>query len=149
MSTSDVFAIKKQIKDLSRMQNLKIEDFAPQEGIAYKLADSFGDDLNSTQLRKFFATIKNTYLQARRKSRDSNSTNLSVDIRSQLLLMLPTLAYAKARKLLPDDFYEIVRFCLSQERLQDFNDLERVSQFMEAIVAYHKYIGANKKSKNG
>jgi len=135
-----VLQIKTKIKELDRIKDLKVEDFATEEGWAYILVNEFGDKLKSTQLRKFFAGIKNAHLQAKKTTNWQANQPLLPEVRSKLLLMMPTLAYAKARKLVPGDFYEIVRDCLSQNRLKDNGDLEKLSQFMEAIVAYHKFV---------
>lgn len=134
MPATNVYGIKVEISKLSHMRDLPIERFTTEEGYAAIMAREFDKKLKATQLRKFFGLIKAAYRQSRLK----HQVELEPALRAKLMLVMPTLAYAKARNLIPVDFYEILRDCMSTTRLQNAEDLERLSQFMEALVAYHK-----------
>ena len=59
--------------------------------------------------------------------------------RTQLVKFMPTLAYSTGRGLLPQDFYEILKLSLGPERLKSKGDFLRAADFIEAVLAYHKY----------
>ena len=89
-----------------------------------KILASYEIGLKATQLRRFYEAM----LAIRGKKSAS------------LMILKPQLAYAKARasrELTP--FFVVVNPLL--ERVRDSEDFNCLVQFIEAIVAYHKYHG--------
>lgn len=124
-------SVKAHIKSLERMKELDPKLFAEEGGMADCLAKEFGKDkLKATQLRKVFHALKSIRRNMRRQTQFD---------RSQLLPIMPVLAYSTGRGNLPKEFYDILRLCLGQERLQDQEDFIRTVEFVEAVMAYHKY----------
>lgn len=89
-----------------------------------KILASYEIGLKTAQLRRFYEAM----LAIRGKKSAS------------LMILKPQLAYAKARasrELTP--FFVVVNPLM--ERVHDSEDFNRLVQFIEAIVAYHKYHG--------
>lgn len=131
-----VAEIKEHIKKLSSMNALKPEDYCEEEGLAHSLvqAKGFGkDDLKVTQLRKVFSELQKIH---RKVEREDEAANFD---RSQILPLLPVLAFARGRKLIPADFYELMRMSLGADKLKTNADFLRLYDFFRAIIAYHKY----------
>ena len=115
------------------MSAMPIEAFA-EEG---KLADQFvsalrrGKNINATQLRKFFHAIKNIQRQVQ-KGEEFH--------RGDIARMMPMLAYAVGRnELIPRDFYDLMKLCFGAEKCQTKEDFLRAADFLEAVMAYHKF----------
>ena len=77
---------------------LPIEEFAEPERLADELADEFLTTLKPTQLRKVFHAIKAI---ERRFKREEESRKLKSEERADIRLLVPELAYARARDLIP------------------------------------------------
>jgi CRISPR-associated protein Csm2 len=132
MSQWNADSVKSHIEGLARMKDLELALFTEEGGMADCLAEEFGKSrkLKATQLRRVFHTLKNV--------RRGMGPGSQFD-RSALLPIMPVLAYAAGRELLPPEFYHILRLCLGQQRLQNAEDFIRTVDFVEAIMAYHKY----------
>ncbi len=135
--------VKRKIQGLARMGELKPEDFTLEDGLADSLAVEFGNDLKPTQLRKVFSEIKRIRRRVEREARTEDTRKEPFD-RTQLVKLMPTLAYSTGRGLLPSDFYDILKLSLGPERLQSKGDFLRTADFIEAVLAYHKYRGKDK-----
>lgn len=138
---SDISKIINQIKSLKHLAELNVEDIAKEKGIADRLASDrrFRGDLKTTQLRKFFDNIVNN--QEKLKSSGWES------VESDFYMIRPNLAYAKGRKLIPDDFFQLVSACLEKVNPQGSTEeqikmnYDRFVELMQALVAYIKYYG--------
>ncbi len=111
------------------------ERFAPADGIADRLAREFGKDLNTTQLRKVFNRIK---AMDRRLKSYGDEDELGGEIRGEISLLIPELAYAAGRGTIPDGFYSLMKLLLDRNRLRTVGDFRRLVQFLTALLAYHK-----------
>jgi CRISPR-associated protein Csm2 len=54
-------------------------------------------------------------------------------------MMMPMLAYAKGRKLIPQSFYDLMKICFGAEKCKTVEDFNQAVSFLEAILAYQKY----------
>ena len=125
--------IKNHIQKLRSMSDLKPEDFAEEDGLADSLVQELKRlrrDLKPTQMRKVFHAIKDMRRKVERQQEFD---------RTELALIMPMLAYAVGRDLLPRDFYDVLKLCLGSERLRSREDFLRAADFIEAVMAYHKY----------
>jgi CRISPR-associated protein Csm2 len=126
--------VKQRIEKLGSMSELPEEDFCEEDGLADSLAQRFKkDELKATQLRKVFRELKAIQRGIKRESLGDPFD------RRKVVGMMPTLAYASGRGLIPKDFYDIIKMCLSPQRLQTNEDFLRVDDFVTAILAYHKF----------
>lgn len=132
------------VSELSRPGTLSTllcpEQFAEPGKLADQLAKAYIRDrsaeLKPTQLRKVFHALKE---KERKLKAKKDSEELGSEDKSDLYLVAPELAYARGRGLIPQDFYELMRVCLSSEKLQTVLDFRRLIQFITAILGYHKY----------
>lgn len=131
--------IKSKISNLHTMQDLLPKDFADEGGLADELADSFREgELKATQLRKIFHALKEIERDVKREVRGGHKKETDSFEASKLLLLMPDLAYAKGRRLIPDEFYDILQLVL-RKKVRTYADFERAMQFIEAVMAYHKF----------
>jgi CRISPR-associated protein Csm2 len=122
-----------KLKSLGRMADLNPTDFAEEGGYADTLAQEFGRDLKSSQLRKVFGALKQVDIQGKRDPLDKPLA------RSEINRLIPELAYAFGRKLVPKGFYDLMKMCLSQTKMQTVGDFRRLMEFLTALLAYHKF----------
>lgn len=131
---TNVQAVIQRIKDLKRMSDLQVEEFALEGGLADQVVQAVGSaELKPTQLRKVFHTLKNIQQQVKGKEPGDRFDP------AQLLTLMPVLAYSVGRQLIPRDFYNLLKEVFSPQRLQTNADFLRAFDFVEAILAYHKY----------
>jgi CRISPR-associated protein Csm2 len=136
-------SIIEKLNKLPSMSALKREEYSDEGGYADQVVRAFGetekgqvkkenirDALKSTQLRKVFHALKKVQLSVKK-------TNTFQ--RSQILKIVPELAYATGRDLLPREFYDLLKVCLSANKLKTKDDFLMTFHFIEAILAYHKY----------
>ena len=126
--------IIQKIKSLQNLSQLDEKEIAEEGGYAEQIAEEV-KDIKTTQLRKFFSEIKKNERELKEKGWKS--------IEGSFYMMRPNLAYAKARKLVPDPFFKLMNACMKQvdkgDEEQKKENYKRFVQFLEAIVAYHKY----------
>jgi len=115
---------------------LPVADFAEPERLADQLAGEFRGALKPTQLRKVFHAIKAV---ERRFKVDTDDKPLDQNNKIKIRMLVPELAYARGRDLIPQKFYELMRRCLSDQKLQTVGDFRRLAQLLTALLAYHKY----------
>ena len=91
--------------------------------------------LNTNQIRKFFDTVKKIEIEFQKPGEISET-----QVRQRVLRLKPSLAYAVARqqrKLKPfaDVIYQAI------EMVKTKKDFIYFVEFVESIIAYHKYYG--------
>ncbi|MDI3507265.1 MAG: CRISPR-associated protein Csm2 [Methanomicrobiaceae archaeon] len=127
----------KQIGQLKNLAELDIEEITKENGIAESFVLGLRDQLKPTQLRKFFDTIVRNQEQIREKGWDA--------ARAEFYMIRPSLAYAKGRKLIPNEFFDLVDTCMkkipAETEDQRIKNYDRFVDLMKAIVAYAKYHG--------
>lgn len=127
----------KQIGQLKNLAELDIEEITKENGIAESFVLGLRDQLKPTQLRKFFDTIVRNQEQIREKGWDA--------ARAEFYMIRPSLAYAKGRKLIPNEFFDLVDTCMKKipagTEDQRIKNYDRFVDLMKAIVAYAKYHG--------
>ncbi len=121
-----------KIRSLPRMADLNPADFAEERGYADTLAREFGRDLKSSQLRKVFGALKQVDIRVKSEPLDKTLA------RSEINRLIPELAYAFGRELVPKGFYELMKMSLSQTKMQTVGDFRRLMEFLTALLAYHK-----------
>ena len=131
--------LEKELRQKSLTEVLKPKDFAIPGGTAEKIAEKLKKEgFKTTQLRKIFSMIK---LLAER-----NKKKVSDEGKSLIYELYVLMAYANGRenmgkKLLPDDFYELLKVVLKAlENSNNPKDFETLENFITAIVAYSKHL---------
>lgn len=124
------------VKDLLDAEKLVVCSFALGRILA-----SYEVGLKYAQLRRFYESLLNIKAIVNPIRAETNADNLFREkALYEILRLKPQLANAKARQpreLTP--FFEIINPLL--DFVRTIEDYERLSQFVEAIVAYHKYCG--------
>jgi CRISPR-associated protein Csm2 len=139
MANQAAQAVKQRIESLSAMHELAPRDFADESGLANQLARGFGkDELKATQLRKVFHALKDVERGVKQELRGRRKTPQDAFDTQAVSLMMPNLAYAYGRGLIPEEFYQILRLCL-RDKVKTNEDFLRSVQFIEAVLAYHKF----------
>lgn len=128
----NVKEITEEIRRKESFKDVKVEDFAKAGGWADVIAKKLGSEMKTNQLRKVFNAIKLMDQKAKGRS-DEEEFN-----EPDLYMLMPQLAYAKARKLIDDDFYTLIKTVINEKKIKDVSDFRRFTQFMTAIIAYHK-----------
>lgn len=131
--------IKEMISEIRGAKTLK-EVFAPEEyalpnGWAHKTAKRLSKQaMNSNQLRKIFTQLKSIEEKVAR-----NKNNELTDAqKNEILLIMPQIAYAKGRDLIPWEFYNLMRECITPKKIKDRDDYKSFVNFYTAVVAYSK-----------
>lgn len=91
-------------------------------------------ELKTAQLRRFFDPLKAIEQKVFIENREWDY------VKHDFVLLTPKLAYAKGKGLIPQPFYNLIKDCL--KRVESKEDLKSFIQFLETIVAYHKYHGS-------
>jgi len=134
---SKIDDIIRKIDSLQNMSELDEKTIAEENGYAESVAADrdIKKRLKATQLRKIFDRAKTI-------ERNLNEDGWDA-VRSDFYMLRPELAYAKARKLIPEQFFRLVDACMKQvdkgDNEQKRSNYARFVRFLEAIVAYHKY----------
>ncbi len=125
------------INEKGSFGEIAVTEFAPPGKWADVIAkDHLGKEMKTTQLRKVFTAIKQMDLKVRGRQDDDNFSDHA------LFMLVPQLAYAKARGFINKDFYELIRTIIGdgqKGKIKNVKDFKRFSEFMTAIVAYHKF----------
>jgi len=122
------------IKAKGSFGDVAVIEFAPPEKWADTIAKD--QDMKTTQLRKVFTSIKQIELRVKGEDDEKNFND------SSLFMLVPHLAYAKARGFIKADFYELIKTIIGNGqngKIKKVKDFRRFSEFMTAIVAYHKF----------
>ena len=131
---SSIQPVIDRIRDLKHLRELDVKEFALEGGLADQVVQAIGTaSLKPTQLRKVFHTLKTMQQKVKQLNPDQAFNS------AELLQLMPTLAYAVGRELIPKEFYQLLREVFSPERLPTNADFLRAFEFVEAILAYHKY----------
>jgi CRISPR-associated protein Csm2 len=106
-----------------------------------KLLASYEVGLKSAQLRRFYESLLNIKATVNTIKTKPNAEELfTKKALSDIVMLKPQLANAKARQ--PREvtpFFDVINPLL--DRVKTIEDYEKLCQFAEAIVAYHKYCG--------
>jgi CRISPR type III-A-associated protein Csm2 len=136
-------SILAEIEKVQSFSEITAEKYATPGGFADQIAEhSMKKEMKTTQLRKFFTKIKN--LESKLKGQKKEE-QLSNEFKNEVYMILPELAYSKARGLIYQGFYEIITTVIrskdNKSKLNTVDDFRNFSKFMTAIVAYKKLHG--------
>jgi CRISPR-associated protein Csm2 len=132
---TEVESILKEIEELRMLKDLEEKDFADEEGYADKIAQRLRG-MKTTQLRKFFDSI--------RKIKEELKDGRWEDVEAEFYLLKPKIAHARGRNLIPEEFNELMKVCMRKVDIEDEDgdkkkNCEKMVDFLEAVVAYHRY----------
>ncbi len=138
----EIGKIVDEIGKLNMLKDLDIKLIADENGYADKIAHTLRN-MKTAQLRRFFGAIKSI----ERTMEEEKSENVWDEVEAEFYLLKPKIAYAKGRKLIPDEFYQILKVSLNKINLGTNEDkienFKRFVKFLESIVAYHKFYGGD------
>lgn len=131
---SKIDDIIRKIDSLQNLGELDEKTIAEENGYAESVAKG-NKNLKTTQLRRIFDRMKTIERKLNEGGWDA--------VQPDFYMLRPELAYAKARKLIPDQFFRLMDACMKQvdkgNNEQKKKNYARFVRFLEAIVAYHKY----------
>lgn len=122
-------------KSTSLKQVFTPEKYALEDGWAYKTAKSLlkNNSMNSTQIRKFFTELK----EIEKKLKLEKDLN---KCKNEILLLMPQVAYALGRKVVPKGFYNLMSECINLDKIKEPDDYFAFVRFFTAVVAYSKIV---------
>ena len=127
--TKKIVEVTKKINKLNSLKEYNVDDFVRFDGDVDILTRQLkNDDIKTTQLRKLFAAVKEINLETKTKNWN--------ELKVKFFLLMPKLAYAKGRKLISEDFYNLLESAMN--KVQSKEDFNRFVEFLEAIVAFYK-----------
>lgn len=118
--------------DLAEVKPERINELARQEG------EKFARRIKTNQIRNIFSTVEKIRSDFKR-----NNFKIDEQIRRELIMLRPKLAYAVGRNEEVKPFQELFDEAISKV-LDSQNPSEALKNFFflsEAVVAYHKYFG--------
>lgn len=105
---------------------------------ADKLGEELAEKVKSHQLRRIFETVQRIYERTEPKG------DLDMELKGELQLLKPQLAYTVSRKpelkSLQTKLTELVN---KIEQSSKASDVKELYQFVQSILAYHKYHGGD------
>ena len=119
-TSHNIDKLKNELKKFKNFSELKVQDFAYEEGYGYELAKDVGEKMKVHQLRKFFSEIKNIDKKVKGEEGD-----LKNQYKEEIAIILPELAYAKGRNLITANFYEVFKLALSPNLMKTCEDFQR------------------------
>ncbi len=123
-----------KLDNLAALKGQELVDYANDLGKFLKERE-----LKTSQIRKFLDAVK------RLKYLERNDRGF--DFRNEAMMIKPKLAYASGRQENPKKpnpvrpLMDVMNICI--DKIRGREDFEKFGQFVEAIVAYHKYYGGN------
>ena len=110
----------------NNLEDIELKDIAGNGRDIEQFAENI-KEIETHQIRNFFDKIK--------------KLENDKDFENKLILLVPNIKYAKARKLVPNEFVQLI--ILLVDRVNEANDkekaLKKMVKIMEVFVAYHKY----------
>jgi CRISPR-associated protein Csm2 len=105
-------------------------------------AEKLGDDLKqnrleTNQIRKFLDAVKR--IKANLIDEVSEKQDQFQAVEVDIVLLKPKLAYAAARQKAAEPLQVVLN--ISIDKVHNILDFERLVQFVESIIAYHKAAG--------
>ena len=121
--------IQDVIRNIERFRNYPIRELVRHSA-------GFGTDLRkqrleTNQVRKFLDAVN-------RIKADLADKNFS-EIEAEVVLLKPKLAYAAARQRAVKPLSDVISAAI--DKVDSLEDFERLVQFIESIIAYHKAAG--------
>ncbi|HPN39738.1 MAG TPA: type III-A CRISPR-associated protein Csm2 [Melioribacteraceae bacterium] len=136
------------LKDLTNVKDLAL--LQPED--INSIGESFGKTLANTSTGIRTSQVRNIYsaiISIRTKLKNKNNTNNKIDddIKTDLILIKPKLAYATGRVKNVKPLYELLSKAIdcsinSQNQVKSVSNLISI---VETIVAYHKFFGGKDK----
>lgn len=127
--------IIEKIKNKQNFSEIPIHDFAPDGSWASEIARNLKTQMKTTQLRKVFTVIKDLEIKTKGKKDSEQFTD------EEIYMLIPLLAYAKGRKLITEEFYNLIKVIIGDgktTKIKTIGDYTRFAKFMTAIIAYTK-----------
>ena len=129
--------IVKNIDSLKKLSDYSIRDLVTH-------ASEFGpylkqQRLETNQIRKFLDAINRVKAQLVETNKSDGNQLLPSEVEDEIVLLKPKLAYAAARQKAALPLNDVMSAAI--DKTTDFKDFDRLVQFVESIIAYHKAEG--------
>jgi len=128
---SVVDEIVKKVGALGKLEDLSADDLV-------EFCDQFGNELKedkvtTSQMRKVFNEIKSMHRETRSPGHQEAFNP------DRVKLLKPKIAYLAGRETRLKPFKRVMDALI--DKVRDEHDFGRLADFMEAVIAYHKYYG--------
>ncbi len=133
MKLDKIITELKALNKLSELQKEKLVKFS--DNIAYELKK---DGLKTHQIRKFWSAINK--IKSKTNTQEDEKLKDKI-IKEEAIMLKPKLAYATGRKREVKKLMKVLEPCI--DRIKNSQDFNVFIDFVESIVAYHKYHGEN------
>lgn len=95
--------------------------------------------LETNQIRKFLDAINRVKAQLIEANQSEGTQPLPSEVEDEIVLLKPKLAYAAARQKAALPLSDVMSAAI--DKTKNFKDFDRLVQFIESIIAYHKAEG--------
>jgi CRISPR-associated protein Csm2 len=130
--------IANKIKDYTNLEKYPIRDLVQDANLLG--IDLKQNRLETNQVRKFLDAINRIKAELLDEvSTESKDKDRFAQIEVDIVLLKPKLAYAAARQQAAKPLQEVLDIAI--DKVRSMPDFERLVQFVESIVAYHKAAG--------
>jgi len=97
-----------------------------------------GEGMNNHQLRKIFIQVKNI------EGKILSDKTKFHSYKNEIFLIMPQVAYALGRKVIPQNFYDLMKECIKPSKIKEAEDFLSFVDYFTSIVAYFKALDALK-----
>lgn len=134
------------ITEIRRANSLKEvflpEKYALADGWAYKTAnvllarsrDNSKKGMNVNQIRKIYNELRSIADNIKMNNK------LDDDSKNRIMLIMPQVAYAKGRGVVTQEFYNLMKECISLKKIKQKEDFISFFNFFKAVVAYSSMV---------
>jgi len=126
-----------ELKTVNCFSSFNLRKLIGPDGYAERIARDVDRNIKISQLRKFFAEIKEITKLGQKNPEEAQK---------RVWLLYPIIAYAEGRKVIPKDFANMLNQVLEKVENEACNkkeDYKRLEDFMTALVAYFKKYNPN------
>lgn len=123
------------VQDLAKITPEEIDSVAKSNGKA------FADTIKTNQVRNVFSSVMALRVKLK------NEKEFTEDIKRDLILLKPKMAYAAGRQKVVKPFYELLAKAIDSTATSEdpAKGLNNFISLVESIVAYHKFYGGRDK----
>lgn len=126
--------INSELNDFQNYPIRKMVEHAEKLGPKLK-----NNRLETNQIRKFLDAINRVKTKLAQNADEADQEQRFQSIEPEIVLLKPKLAYAAARKTEAEPLNQVISIAIS--KVHSIDDFNRLVQFVESIVAYHKAEG--------
>jgi CRISPR-associated protein Csm2 len=126
-------AFTKRVQGARAMQEIQVNELIDA---ASRVGEQLARQVKATQLRHVLDETVRIRMEAQRAASDFQK-----EVRPRVVLLKPRLAYQAGRERSMKPFCDLLSAMI--DRVQDERDFEGLAEFVQAVIAYHRYHGGS------